>query len=301
MVDGAEVVVLANPGAGRGRRAGVLAEVFGRLRAARLAPRLLPAASRQEALESCRDAVAAGPAAVLVVGGDGTVHLALQAVAGTSVPLGVVPVGTGNDFAATLGFTPARAHDAAAAAVAAIREGRTTAIDLARATHEGEPGMWYGTVLSAGLDSSINERANRMRWPKGPRRYDLSILVEIARLAPRDYRLVLDGTPQDLSAMIIAVGNGTSYGGGLRICPNADVRDGLLELTIVGPIGRGAAIRLKGLVRKGTHLRHPAVSHHRVRTVEIHGPALRTYADGERGLELPVRVECVPGAVTVLA
>ncbi|MGA8112653.1 MAG: diacylglycerol kinase family protein [Actinocatenispora sp.] len=299
MIVGSEVAVLANPLAGRGRRAGVLADVVGRLRAARLTPKLLRAGSRQEALEACREAVADKPAALLAVGGDGTVHLALQAVAGTGVPLGVVPVGTGNDFASALGV-PTGEHPAIKAAVSAIAEGRTRVLDLGRASHAGEPGMWYGTVLSAGLDSSINERANRMRWPKGPRRYDLSILVEIAKLAPRDYKLVLDGEPQELSAMIIAVGNAASYGGGLRICPHAELSDGMLDLTVIGPIGRGTAMRIKSSVRKGTHLEHPAVSHHHVRTIEIHGPSMHTYADGERALPLPVTVECVPGALHAL-
>ncbi len=292
--------MLANPIAGRGRRAGILADVIGRLRAARLSPRLLQADTRQEALDACREAVSAEPAALVAVGGDGTVHLALQAVAGTQVPLGMVPVGTGNDFASAVGLPPGE-HEAIKATVSAIVAGRTAVVDLARATHIGEAGMWYGTVLSAGLDSSINERANRMRWPKGPRRYDLSILVEIAKLAPRDYKLVLDGgAPQELSAMIIAVGNGATYGGGLRICPDADLHDGMLDLTVIGPIGRPTAVRLKSLVRRGTHLQHPAVSHHRVRTVEIHGPTTHTYADGERALPLPVSIECVAGALHVL-
>ncbi len=294
------MAVLANPIAGRGRRAGILADVIGRLRAARLTPRLLRADTRQEALDACREAVAGQPQALVAVGGDGTVHLALQAVAGTPVPLGVVPVGTGNDFASAVGL-PTGEHEAIKATVEAIVAGRSNAVDLARVTHFGAVDMWYGTVLSAGLDSSINERANRMRWPKGPRRYDLSILVEIARLAPRDYKLVLDGgEPQELSAMIIAVGNGPTYGGGLRICPDADLHDGMLELTVIGPIGRPAAVRLKSLVRRGIHLRHPAVSHHRVATVEIHGPTTHTYADGERAVALPVSIECVAGAVRVL-
>lgn len=301
MTNGAQVAVLANPIAGRGKRGGVIADVVGRLRAARFSPRVLTAGTRAEALDACLAAVADRPAALVAVGGDGTVHLALQAVADTDTPLGVVPIGTGNDFAGALEL-PLAAEPAIKAVVSALREGRTRDLDLARASQEDAEPLWYGTVLSAGLDASINERANRMRWPKGPRRYDLSILVEIARLTPHAYRLVVDGQPRELDAMIIAVGNTTRYGGGLPICPRADPADGLLDLTVVGPIGRAAAIRLNSQVRKGTHLDdNPAVCAQRARRVEIHGPRMRTYADGERGLSLPVSIDCVPGALHLLA
>lgn len=291
--------MLANPIAGRGRRGGVIADVIGRLRAARFVPRMLPAGSRQEALESCRAAVADQPAALVAVGGDGTVHLALQAVAGSDVPLGVVPIGTGNDFAGALGLAT-DAEPAIKDIVASLAQPRVRILDLARACHGDDPPTWYGTVLSAGLDASINERANRMRWPHGPRRYDLSILVEIAQLAPHDYRLTVDGEARDLAAMIIAVGNTARYGGGLPICPRADAADGLLDLTVVSPISRVGAMRLNSQLRKGRHLENPAVSVRQAKTVRIEGEPRYSYADGERALPLPVTVECVPGALRLL-
>ncbi|MEV0837953.1 diacylglycerol kinase family protein [Actinocatenispora sera] len=300
MNDGAEVAVLVNPTAGRGRRGGVLADVVGRLRAARLVPRVLAAPDRERAQQACRDAVDRSPAALVAVGGDGTVHLAVQAVAGTDVPLGVVPIGTGNDFVGALGL-PLEPEAAIKALVAALTQGQRTVIDLGRATGPGADPLWFGTVLSAGLDASINERANQLRWPKGPRRYDLSILAEIAQLAPHDYKLVLDGETRELTAMIVAVGNTARYGGGLPVCPTADPTDGVLDLTIIGPIGRATAVKMKSLMRKAKHVEHPAVSTHRVRTLEIHGEPRRTYADGERGLPLPVTVECVPGSLQLLA
>jgi diacylglycerol kinase (ATP) len=296
------VAVLANPVAGRGRHGGVAGELVERLAAAGLTPRLLAAPDRDAALAASLRAVESRPAALVAVGGDGTVHLALQAVAGSGVPLGVVPIGTGNDFAGATGL-PTAPHQAVEALVAALTAGRTRTMDLARATPTGGGGgepVWYATVLSAGLDASINERANRMRWPKGPSRYQLSILAEIAVLRPHDYTLVLDGERSELSAMLIAVGNTTSYGGGVPICPRADHADGLLDLTIIDPIGRPTAIRINSLARKGTHLAHPRVRHFQARTVEIHGPAVHTYADGERAAQLPVTVECVPAALRLL-
>lgn len=299
----AEVAVLANPVAGRGRHGGVAGELMDRLAAAGLRARLLDAPGRDAALAAARAAVEGRPAALVAVGGDGTVHLAVQAVAGTGVPLGVVPIGTGNDFAGATGL-PTDPRRAAEAVTAALTAGRTRTMDLARATGADRAGgaepIWYATVLSAGLDASINERANRMRWPKGPSRYQLSILAEIAMLRPHDYALVLDGERTELTAMLIAVGNTTSYGGGVPICPRADHADGLLDLTVIDPIGRPTAIRINSLARRGAHLAHPKVRCFQARTVEIHGPAVYTYADGERAAALPVTVAAVPDALRLL-
>jgi diacylglycerol kinase (ATP) len=310
-----EVAVLANPVAGRGRHGGVAGELLERLAAAGVPARLLDAPDRDAALAAAKTAVEGRPAALVAVGGDGTVHLALQAVAGTGVPLGVVPIGTGNDFAGATGLptVPHLAVDAVTAALTAPPSGPaagstagavplTRTMDLARAAGLDGPDepVWYATVLSAGLDASINERANRMRWPKGPRRYDISVLVEILVLRPHDYTLVLDGERTELPAMLIAVGNTTSYGGGVPICPGADHADGLLDLTVIDPIGRPTAIRINGLARRGTHLAHPKVRHFRARSVEIHGPAVHAYADGERAAALPLTITCVPAALHLL-
>ncbi|MGY0232884.1 diacylglycerol kinase family protein [Longispora urticae] len=278
------IAVVANPTAGKGRHAALLPALL-----AQLGPHeLLP-----EGAGAIRAAVAGGASAVVAMGGDGTAHLALQALAGTGVPLGIVPLGTGNDLATGLGL-PADPG----AAVAAVRAGRTRQVDLARV--DGAHGTsWYGSVLAAGFDALVNERANRMRWPRGPLRYDLAIFAEMARLRPLRYRLVIDGEPAELDSVLLAVGNTTSYGGGMRICPGADPADGLLDVTL-GVAGRLALATLKPKVRGGTHVTHPAVRTLRARTLEIAGPDLHCYADGERLGPLPVTVTCEPGALTLL-
>ncbi|MEU6205209.1 diacylglycerol kinase [Micromonospora musae] len=293
------VAVLVNPTAGRGRHRGLLTPVISRLAGAGREVRLLEARSADQAETVCRTAVAGGVAALVAVGGDGTVHRALQAVAGTSIPFGPVPAGTGNDFATDTGFPP----DPLAAAeviAGALRAGRTRPVDLARLTGPTGPPRWYGAVLAAGFDAIVNERANRMRWPRGARRYDLAIMVELARLRPRRYKLRLDGVPYELDAVLVAVGNCPSYGGGMRICPDADPTDGLLDVVVGGRLDRRTLIRVKPSIYQGTHLRHPLVSSHRVRTVELAAEGITTYADGERALELPVTVTAVPGALRLL-
>ncbi|SCF23008.1 diacylglycerol kinase [Micromonospora viridifaciens] len=293
------VAVLANSTAGRGRHRGLLPRLVDRLARAGRPVRVLAAGTPAEAEATCHAAVADGAGALVAVGGDGTVHRALQAVAGTAVPFGPVPAGTGNDFAADTGF-PADPLAAVEAIVNALRAGRTRPVDLARVTTADGGERWYGAVLAAGFDAIVNERANRMRWPRGPRRYDLAILVELARLRPRRYRLRLDGIEHEVDAVLVAVGNCASYGGGMRICPDADPTDGLLDVVVGGRFNRRTLIRVKPRIYRGTHVAHPLVRVHRARTVELDATGITTYADGERTADLPVRITAVPAAVRLL-
>ncbi len=169
-----------------------------------------------------------------------------------------MPAGTGNDFAVEAGF-PADPVAAVEVIAAALAAGRSRPVDLARMTASNGDERWYGTVLAAGYDAIVNERANRMRWPRGPRRYDLAILVELARLRARGYTLVLDGVEHRLDAVLVAVGNGASYGGGMRICPAADLTDGLLDVLVAGPISRSTLVRIKPRLYQGSHMEHPMV------------------------------------------
>src|SRR6185312_3453760 len=97
---------------------------------------------------------------------------------------------------------------------------------------------WYAAILSVGFDSAVTARANRMRWPRGPRRYDLAILAELARLRTYQLTLDLDGAVVGTPALLAAIGNTRSYGGGMRMCPDADPTDGLLDVTVVEPVSR---------------------------------------------------------------
>ncbi len=295
MNSGDDIAVLANPRAGRGRHRGLLPEVLDVLAGTGRPVRLLTAVSGAEAEAACRRAVTDGVGAVVAVGGDGTVHRALQGVAGTATPLGIVPAGTGNDFARAAGV-PLDPRQAARAVTAAREHPR----DLARVTDAGGGTRWFGAVLACGFDAIVNERANRMRWPRGPRRYDLAVALELARLRTRDYTITLDGTERGVAGVLVAIGNGPTYGGGMRICPDADMTDGLLDVVIGAGMGRGALVRLKPRLRHGTHLRDPRVGAYRAREVRIEAEGIIAYADGERIGPLELTVRCEPGAVRLL-
>jgi diacylglycerol kinase (ATP) len=289
-----DVAVLISPSAGRGRARAATAGVLTALRAGGLVPQLLDATTREDAELRVAAAVAGGIPAVVAVGGDGTAHAVLQAVAGTTTPMAVVPAGTGNDLARALGI-PDDPVAAARAAAEDLHEGRTTAADAGRTGDR-----WWATVLCCGFDSAVSDRANRLRWPRGRRRYDVAILAELARLRSHEITMVLDGRASTVPATLIAVGNTSWYGGALRICPGADPADGLLDITVVGPMTRRQLIGTRPRLADGTHVDHPSVTVHRARRVELSCPGVTTWADGEPVAPLPVTTECVPGAVHVL-
>ncbi len=286
---------MTNPLAGRGRGARAAAAALPTLRAAGVRVRSLTGGDADETLQLARAAVAEGVDALVVCGGDGLVHLGAQVVAGTDTPLGVIPAGTGNDAARSLGLDQ---RDDAAAAVAAARvvaAGRTRRIDVAETA-----GRRFVTVLAAGFDARVNERANQMRWPRGQMRYNLATLTELRVFRPLPYVLELDGTVLRTDAMLVAVGNGPAFGGGLRITEGARIDDGLLDVVIIEPITKTDLVRTYPKLFRGTHVHHPAYRHHRVRQVTVAAPGIVAYADGERIAPLPLTITVEPSALTVL-
>jgi diacylglycerol kinase (ATP) len=256
-----------------------------------MSPRSLAGRDADEALDIARQCVADGVDTLVVCGGDGMVHLAVQAVAGTGTPLGIVPAGTGNDVARYFDL-PRRDPRAATERVLA---GRTRTVDLARSGSQ-----YFTTVMCAGFDAVVNERANRMTWPRGQMRYNIATLAELRVFQPLPYTLQLDDREVQLEAMLVAVGNGPSFGGGLRITEGAILDDGFLDVVIIKPITKPDLIRTYPKLFKGTHIHHPQYEHHLVRSVTVAAPGIVSYADGERFGPLPLTVECAPGALTVL-
>ncbi|GAA4476663.1 diacylglycerol kinase [Rhodococcus olei] len=285
------VTVLTNPAAGNGHAPEAAAAAIARLRAVGVEVTEIEGASAAEALALARDAVAAGTDALVAAGGDGLISIAWQALAQSGTPLGIIPGGTGNDHARLFQIPV----DDPVAAADVIARGHTQTIDLARVGDR-----WFGTVLSSGFDSLVTDRANRLRWPRGPMRYNVAMVVELAQLRPIPYRIVLDDRTIELDAAMVTVGNGTSYGGGMLVTPNASVTDGLLDLTVVAAGSRLRLVRLFPTVYKGTHVELPDVQTFRSRRVRLEAPGITAYADGEPVAPLPIDIQAVPGAGRVL-
>ena len=290
--------IIVNPTSGKNTGARIGLEALTLLRAAEVEVVDLSAADARGAMEHGRAAVADRSIDALVVaGGDGMVHLGANLCAGTDVPLGVIAAGTGNDVARELGL-PVRD---AAKAVERLLAGNTRRIDAARYVSATGEERWFLGVLAAGFDAVVNERANTWRWPKGRARYNLAILRELPVFRAIPYRLVLDGEEVTTEAMLVAVGNGPSYGGGMKVTPDAVFDDGLLDVLVLHRISTPEFLRVFPSVFRGAHTAHPAVEVRRARSVRLEATGIVAYADGERFGPLPMTVEAVPGALTVLA
>jgi diacylglycerol kinase (ATP) len=204
--------------------------------------------------------------------------------------LGLIPAGTGNDLCRGIGLDP---QDAVAAA-AVIATGDSRFIDLARV---GD--TYVGAVLATGFDALVNRRANQMHWPRGSSRYAVATMAELRVFSPLWYRLTLDGEVRELPAMLVAIGNTSSYGGGMHICPGANPYDGLLDVTIIHPVGRLKLLRLFPEIYSGRFVRDRCVEQLQIREVTVEGPGLIGFGDGEMIAAAPLTVCCAPRALPV--
>jgi YegS/Rv2252/BmrU family lipid kinase len=305
-------LVVHNPTAGGGRAGRLAPQVVERLAGDGVEVDQHRTLSLEDArLAACQ---AAGEVdAVVAIGGDGTVGACAAGLAdagvsggspggsgwspggsGVRAALAVIPAGGGNDAARSLGLP---ADDPLAAAGMLTRLHRRPA-DLATVG-----GRAYLNVAGAGFDSEVNRLANqRLRWARGRPRYVGAVLAELVVGRPATFELVLDGQATRLQAWLVAVANGPSYGGGMRVAPAARLDDGLLEVFVIGAIGKLEFLRTFPQVFSGRHVEHPAVAVHRAARVDLDADrTLAVYADGEPAGTLPATFEVRPAAVTVLA
>lgn len=223
---------------------------------------------------------------VISVGGDGLAHLILQLVVPRNIPFAVMPAGTGNDIVRTLGWSLDEINDY----LERVTQEAATPVDLGNVDSE-----WFAAILSTGFDSVVNERANALKWPKGPSRYNVAIALELPKFAPLTYEISLDNQSFTTEAMLIAIGNGRSYGGGMYVCPQAQMHDGLFDIMILEPVSKVEFLKVFPKVYSGTHISHPKVKTFRSKRVSLNAPAI-AYADGERIGAAPISAECVKDA-----
>ncbi|HET7414523.1 MAG TPA: diacylglycerol kinase family protein [Arthrobacter sp.] len=296
----ARFVVAVNPRAAFGAKESSGPRVEARLRGHGIEPVVLQEADYSSLERAVASQVKAGLDALIVVGGDGMVNLGVNALAGTGVPLGIVPSGTGNDVARMLDL-PRSSPEAAVDRLLAVMSDQPRYVDLGLVTC-ASGSRYFAAVLSAGFDAVVNERANRWSWPRGRSRYIGAMLRELATFRPISYRLEIDGgEPRDVEAMLISVANGKSMGGGMRITPGARYDDGELDLFVVSRLSRLGLLAVFPKVFSGRHTGHRSVHIERVSSVRLEARGVIGYADGERVGPLPCLVEVVRHALRVLA
>ncbi len=223
---------------------------------------------------------------IISVGGDGLAHLILQLAVPRSIPFAIIPAGTGNDIVRTLGWSLTDIDGYLDQVIST----KAQPIDLGNVDSE-----WFAAILSTGFDSVVNERANSLKWPKGPQRYNAAIALELPKFQPIQYEITMDSSTLTTEAMLIAVGNGRSYGGGMLVCPQAQLNDGLFDVMILEPVTKVEFLKVFPKVFSGSHISHPAVKTFRTQKVSIVADAV-AYADGERIGLAPVSAECIAAA-----
>lgn len=298
------VGLLINPAAGRGRAAAIGVETASALEETGLRIVDVSGADALEAFEQGQQAAAADLDALVIVGGDGTVNLGVNAVAGLDVPLGIVPAGSGNDTARSLGL-PMRVRAAIANVIEAL-DREPMVIDAGTVVHEGRPGIrWFASVLVGGLDAAVNMRANNLAV-SGSLAYLAAVALTVPRFRPYGWRVVLDDVVWDEPGTLVSVANTTMIGGGMRVAPNADPTDGLFDVVIAEGVTPFEVLRVFPRLYSGTHLSHRKVHVFRSATVSLEPtdsgvPPPLTCADGEIIAPWPVRLRCHKAALRILA
>jgi diacylglycerol kinase (ATP) len=228
---------------------------------------------------------------VIAIGGDGLVNLCIQEIAQRSIPLAVIAAGTGNDFARAVGSY----NKSVAEIFDFIRSKQPTQIDLGLVT--GELGRrWYVQVLSSGFDALVNDLANKITWPRGPIKYTLATLFTLARFKPIEYEISIDDKQFKQEFMLLSVANGNTYGGGMKICPNASNSDGIFDILLVHPVSKIVLLTIFPKVFSGKHIPHPKIEIIHGKKVELSANA-SAFADGEFVSKLPVKIQNVQNAL----
>ncbi len=215
---------------------------------------------------------------LILVGGDGLVGLVIQVPEARELPIGIVPAGSGNDFARqfALSHRPARAIPHILAA-----ESRPKRVDLGVVSLPGGRTHWFAGALSVGFDAAINRRANAISLPLGPLRYQLGLLAELIRLKSRRFTVSGDVGERTFTGLLATVMNTRAIGGGIPLAPSASVTDGALNFVEVTHAGKLRVLSVLGRLARGTHEALPEVTITKVQHVRIDADAELAYSDGE--------------------
>ena len=285
-------LLVVNSKAGKGRASKLAGKFEVLLKSNNLPYEIINKATYEETFSEYRLSIASGKfEKVVAIGGDGLVNLCLQEVAEQNIGLSVIPAGTGNDFARAVGSYRKSVNEI----FNVVRSQEPTSIDLGLVT--GAFGKrWYVQVLSTGFDALVNNLANRINWPRGQMKYTLATLLTLARFKPIPYELIIDGKQFKQDFMLLSVANGETYGGGMRICPDASNSDGIFDILLVHPVSKIVLLSIFPKVFTGKHVPHPKIDIIRGKKVQLSADA-SAFADGEFVSKLPIEIANVKNAL----
>jgi len=288
------VVVVANPTAGDGKAGRLIGKVNAILEQLGVDHEIRVSGSPEE-LEQLAHAAGEQGGIVAVLGGDGSVNLAVNGLAGTSGTLAVLPAGTGDDFAKAIDV--GKLEDA----TRLLADPKTVDVDLIGVT-AGVEQRRFINVAGAGFDSEVSDVAAGMRRRLGSRaHYAIATVKTLPRFVPARFHLDLDGSSIDVDAMLVVVGNSYAYGGGMKVLPQASIVDGALDICIVTAMSKAAFLRAFPKVYVGKHATHPNVMMLRGKDVKIEANRrVSVFADGEKVGSLPAVFTVMPKALPVV-
>ncbi len=299
--------VISNPTSGSGRGAKLAAHTIALLATRGHKVRDLSRGSWSASLDWAREGHR-DLDALVVVGGDGTVHLGLQACVPAGLPLGIVAAGSGNDIAASLGL-PIHDIPASVAAIESGLDGSTAMMDVGRIDGPGvaerRGRRYFAAVLSVGLDAAVADYASRITWPRGPIKYKVATARILPRFKPYGVHIEVDGQHIDQRCTLVAIANSPMFGGGLTISPESSMTDGEFELLLAEAMSPWAIAKIFPKLYKGTHLDDPRVRVVRAKRVRIGSSDVGALlppasADGELIGPVPLDVRVMPHALQVL-
>ncbi len=289
-IDGLPLALLVNPASAGGKTLKLLPAVEAALDSRRAAFRVQRTKGLEHGVEQALRAVEAGEVPV-VMSGDGLVGAVGGAMAGSETPLGILPGGRGNDLARVLGI-PSEPEQA----VATLFAGNTRRIDVGEAN-----GKRFLGIVSVGFDSECNRRANEVKLIRSNLVYVYSLFRTLVSWKPARFTIRVDDERNRFTGYSVSVANNSTYGGGMRIAPGADLEDGLFDVVAIGEVGKLRYLSNLPKVFKGTHVDVDDVSVFRAAHLELSASKpFPVYADGEHLTELPASLRVLPRALSVL-
>lgn len=289
--------VIINPAANRGRGNLVGEQALAAFVETGIPTRNLSADSAESA-QRLAIASAAELSGIVAIGGDGTSQLGVNIAMETSLPLGLVPAGSGNDQVRELGISLNDPAGAVYNIAEGIKNPRKVDVMWVETSYRK---FWSFGSISAGFDALCAERANGLKWPKGPNSYVAAMLLELPKFKPINYRVVADGIEREFKAMLCGVANVKNFGGGMRISPNSEMTDGEVEVFILHEVSRPKLLRIFPTVYKGEHLQFKEVEIFKAKEIRIENDGFPMTCDGEIIGPAPFSVKIHPAGMALLS
>jgi YegS/Rv2252/BmrU family lipid kinase len=289
-IEGMPFTLLVNPASAHGRTLKLLPQIEQELDERRIPFRVERTRGLEDGVARALRAVEADEVPV-VVSGDGLVGAIGGAMAGTDTPLGIVPGGRGNDLARVLGIP-----DDPAGAVAVLAAGESRRIDVGEAN-----GKRFLGIVSVGFDSECNQLANEVRFLRSNLVYVYSLFRTLVGWKPARFTIGIGDERTRISGYSISVANNSTFGGGMRIAPSAELDDGLFDIVAIGEVGKLRFVGNLPKVFNGTHVDDDEVRVFRAPRLELTASrSFPVYADGEHLTDLPVTLRMLPRALSII-